>query len=110
MTPSNTLKFILFPRLKLLGTLLAFAIALALLTWSLSNYHAVPNFYGPRAIYSLLVLSILFALLGRILLLRTLKTEMVETGSLHDRLRMTLRPLFLFEIAAPIYLAAGVLI
>src|SRR5438045_9252625 len=110
MTPSNTLKLILFPRLKLLVALLSSAIALALLIWSLSNYHPVSNFYGPRAIYSLIVLSIVLALLGRILLLRMLKAEMLETDPLQNRLRTTLRPLFLFDITAPLYLAAGALI
>ena len=110
MTPSNTLKLVLFPRLKLLVALLSSAIALALLAWSLHSYHPVPIFYGPRAIYSMIVLSIVLALLGRILLLRVLKTEMLETGSIRERLQTALRPLFLLDITAPLYLAAGVLI
>src|SRR5713226_3399902 len=110
MTPSNTFKLIQFPHLKLLVALLSSGIALALLIWSLSNYHPVPSFYGPRAIYSLIMLSILLALLGRILLLRVLKVEMAETGAIHDRLRTAMRPLFLFDITAPLYLAAGALI
>ena len=57
-------------RFKFIVAIVSLAITLALLIWALLNYHSVPNFYGPRAIYSLLLLSITLALLGRILLLR----------------------------------------
>jgi signal transduction histidine kinase len=110
MIPAETT----FSRLKLraywkaviaLGSL---AIALAFLTWSLINYQPATNYYGPRAIYSLIVLSLFLALLGRVLLLRMLTTEMTESTRAHQR--AIWQPLFLFDITAPIYLAAAVLI
>ena len=110
MTPSNTLKFVQFPRFKLLVAFCSSAIVLALLAWSLSNYHPVPIFYGPRAIFSMIMLSMILAFLGRLFLLRMLKAEMVETASIRERLRTAIRPLFLLDITAPLYLAAGVLI
>ncbi len=100
-----------FPRMKAIVTVLSVCIALGLLAWSLYYYQPSPNFYGPRAIYSLLTLSILLALLGRILLLRLLKLEIATTDALSYRnLRATWRLLFLFDITAPLYLGAGVLI
>src|SRR5205823_8385003 len=68
--------------------------------------------YGPRAIYSLMILSIILALLGRFLLLRILKLETAESQTPPDaqRLRGEWKPLFLFDITAPVYLAAAVLI
>jgi signal transduction histidine kinase len=90
-------------------SLLSLCIALGLLIWSLSHYQPAPNFYGPRAIYSMLILSIVLALLGRILLLRLLKLE-AKTTAKRNRLPETWRVLFLLDITAPLYLAAGVLI
>ncbi len=58
----------------------------------------------------MIVLSMILALLGRLLLLRMLKAEMVETVSIRERLRTATQPLFLLDITAPLYLAAGVLI
>lgn len=106
----NSIKLTVLPRLKLAFSVLSLCIVLGLLTWSLSHYRPNPNFYGPRAIYSLLILSILLALLGRILLLRLLKQEAEVTNTQRDRLPESWRFLFLFDITAPLYLAAGVLI
>src|SRR6266849_3843133 len=106
----NSIKLIELPRLKLAVSILSLCIALGLLAWSLSHYQPNPNFYGPRAIYSLLILSISLALLGRILLLRLLKLEAKTTDTQRNRLPESWRFLFLFDITAPLYLAAGVLI
>ncbi len=91
---------------------LAVAVSLLLLIWSLSAYQPARNFYGSRAIYSLLLLSIGLALLGRFLLLRLLILETSDAQAFHrpQRLRDEWRPLFLFDINAPVYLAAAVLI
>ena len=112
MTHSNvdTIELNEFPRMKYVVAILSVCIALGLLAWSLYHYQPAPNFYGPRAIFSLLLLSILLALLGRVLLLRMLKQEMAKTDALHYHLRSVWRLLFLFDITAPLYLAAGVLI
>src|SRR2546428_5326600 len=92
--------------------LVSLCIALSLLVWSLLNYQPAHNFYGPRAIYSLVFLSVVLALLGRLLLLRLLKLEIADSDSIlaQHRLRVVWQPLFLCDINAPIYLAAGVLI
>lgn len=112
MIPGNSFRLLVFPRLKPFVALSLPGIALVLLAWALRNYQPVPvpTLYGPRAIYSLVVLSVVLALLGRILLLRLLKLETAERGSVRQHLLRTWRPLFLFEITAPLYLAAGVLI
>jgi len=88
------------------------AITLVMLIWAILNYHSIHNFYGPRAIYTLLLLSIFLALLGRFLLLRLFKVEMTGAELLikPNRLLTAWRPLFFLDITAPIYLAAGVLI
>jgi signal transduction histidine kinase len=78
--------------------------------WSLFNYSAAPNFYGPRAIFSIILLSVLLSLLGRILLLRMLKLETDAAQDFDQRWHASWRTLFLFDITAPLYLAAGVLI
>ena len=67
---AKTLKLSEFPRFKPVVAILSLCIALGLLVWALDNYQPNPNFYGPRAIYSLMLLSVALALLGRILLLR----------------------------------------
>jgi len=90
--------------------ILSLCVVLGLLIWSLYQYQPNPNFYGPRAIYSMLILSIALALVGRVILLRMLKLEIAKTDVLHYHLRSTWRLLFLFEITAPLYLATGVLI
>src|SRR5579859_2665023 len=95
----NSIKLTELPHLKLAVSIFSLCIALGLLAWSLSHYRPNPNFYGPRAIYSLLILSILLALLGRILLLRLLKLEAEATETQRDRLRglpESWRFLFLF--------------
>src|SRR5437899_5791869 len=112
MTHSNvdTLKQTEFPHLKYIVTILSLCVAIGLLIWSLYQYQPNPNFYGPRAIYSMLILSIALALVGRVILLRMLKLEVAKTDVLHYHLRSTWRLLFLFDITAPLYLAAGVMI
>lgn len=116
MTPGNAFKWrrLLHPHsgLKAGVALVSLGVALMLLAWALLNYQPAHNFYGPRAIYSLLFLSVVLALLGRLLLVRLLKLETADTESVvaQNRLRAAWRPLFLFDINAPIYLAAGVLI
>lgn len=97
---------------ELLVTFLALALALALLAWSLYHYQAPPPpiIYGARAIYSIIVLSIILALLGRYLLLYTIKRESGVTHVLYHRLPSSWQALFLFDVTAPVYLAAGVLI
>jgi signal transduction histidine kinase len=90
-------------RLKWLALLLVGAVTLVLLPWSLITYRPTPSFYGPRALYSMVVLSCLLTLLGRRTLLRLLASE-------HQPIRTTWRSLLLFELCAPLYLAAGVLI
>jgi signal transduction histidine kinase len=90
--------------------ILSLVITPGLLVWSLYNYQPAHNFYGPRAIYGLLLLSLILVLLGRILLLRMMKLEMTKAGAPQYELRVKWRLLFLLDIAAPLYLAAGVLI
>src|SRR5437879_4348516 len=107
---NNSIKLPELQRRKLAVSILSLCIALGLLIWSLPHYQPAPNFYGPRAIYSMLILSIALALLGRILLLHWLKLEAEATDSQRHRLPETWRFLFVLDITAPLYLAAGVLI
>src|SRR5260221_6575896 len=102
---AKTLKLSESPRFRPVVAILSLCIALGLLVWALYNYQPNPNFYGPRAIYSLMLLSVALALLGRILLLRQFKAE-----GMHLPLRTAMLPFFFFDITAPLYLAAGVLI
>src|SRR5437763_16104873 len=106
----NIIKLTGLPHMKPIVAILSLCLALGLLAWSLYSYQPAPNLYGPRAIYSLLILSILLALLGRVLLLHLLKLEAAQIDLLRHRLHTTWRFLFLFDITAPLYLAAGVLI
>src|SRR2546430_945718 len=112
LTHSNvdTLKQTEFLGMKYIVAILSLCVVFGLLTWSLYQYQPNPNFYGPRAIYSMLILSIALALMGRVILLRMLKLEIAKTDVLHYHLRSTWRLLFLFDITAPLYLATGVLI
>ncbi len=107
---TNTIKLSEFLRLKPIVAVLSISLALGLLTWALYSYQPSPSFYGPRAVYSLLILSILLALLGRLLLLHLLKLERAVTDTADNRSQTTWHLLFLFDITAPLYLAAGVLI
>jgi signal transduction histidine kinase len=94
-------------------TLLSSLVAVGLLAWSIFNYHLTPTqpiFYGGRAIYSIILLSVILALLGRILLLRILKVEIGEVPTQYASHNLTWRLLLFFDVAAPIYLAAGVLL
>ena len=106
----DTLKLAEFSHMKYFVAILSLCVAIGLLIWSLYQYQPNPNFYGPRAIYSMLILSITLALMGRVILLRMLKLEIAKTDVLHYHLRSTWRLLFLFDITAPLYLATGVLI
>lgn len=110
MTPDSTLKF--KTRVFPLVTFCSLVVALALLAWSLRNYQPPPPpiIYGPRAIYSIILLSIILALLGRYLLLHVIKRESGVTYVLYQRLPSSWQALFLFDITAPLYLAAGVLV
>ena len=110
MTHSNDLKLKVFGYLKSIVALLSLCVAVGLLIWSVANYQPVSNFYGPRAIYSLIFLSVFLSLLGRVLLLRLLKLETAQREIVPDRRRTPWRSLFLIDITAPCYLAAGVLI
>src|SRR5437868_2551437 len=104
MIPGNSFRLVVLPRLKPFLALFLSAIALALLAWAIESYQPapVPTLYGPRAIYSLVVLSVALALLGRILLLHLLKLETAERGSMHQHLMGAWRPLFFFDITAPL--------
>ncbi len=96
--------------MKRVVAVLSLIIAVGLLLWSLFTYQPAPNFYGPRAIYSVVVLSVMLALLGRYLLLRIIKRKSGLAQILYRQLPFTWQTLFLFDITAPIYLAAGVLV
>jgi len=110
MTPDTVLKFKTFHPIQLVVAALSLIVALCLLIWSLYNYQPAPTIYGPRAIYSAMVLSISLALLGRYLLIRIIKRESGATRILYQQLPHAWQTLFLFDITAPIYLAAGVLV
>jgi signal transduction histidine kinase len=110
MIHSNDLKLDVFRYMKPVVALLSLCIAFGLLVWAFANYHPVSNIYGPRAIYSLIFLSVFLSLVGRILLLRLLRLETATREMLPNRIRNSWRSLFLIDITAPCYLAAGVLI
>src|ERR1700730_18860615 len=112
MTPDSTLKFKTYSFTKLLVAFFSLAVALVLLAWSLYNYQPPPPpiVYGSRAIYTIIILSITLALLGRYLLLYVIKHESGVTHVLYHRLPSSWQALFLFDITAPVYLAAGVLV
>ena len=112
MTRNNveSLKLHAFPFLRYIVSSLSICVILCLFLWSLFNYEPNPTFYGPRAIFSLLILSIALALVGRIILIRMLRFETAKTDIHPYQLRSTWRSLFLIDITAPLYLAAGVLI
>ncbi len=112
MTHTNvhSVKLNIFPLVRYVISLLSICIALGLLTWSLIHYQPNATFYGPRAVYSMLFLSIALALLGREILIRMLGTEIAQADISPYDLRSTWRLLFLIDITAPLYLAAGVLI
>jgi len=93
--------------------LLSCAVTIGLFVWSLLDYHietTQPIFYGRRAIYSILLLSVVLALLGRILLLCMLKMEVGARQENEVQRAMTWQLLLLLDVAAPIYLASGVLL
>ena len=92
---------------KRLGKALVFIISLCLivtlLVWSVLNYQPANNAYVSRAIYSMTFLSVMLALACRWLLLRVLRRE---RGSE----LLAWNPLFLIDVAVPLYLAAGALL
>ncbi len=110
MIPDTVLKFKTFHPIQIAVAALSLIVALCLLIWSLYNYQPAPTIYGPRAIYSAIVLSISLALLGRYLLIRIIKRESGVSRILYQQLPHAWQTLFLFDITAPIYLAAGVLV
>src|SRR5690349_20905611 len=100
-----------FPRYLL--TALACSITIGLFAWSLVNYHVEPTqpiFYSNRAIYTIMLLSISLALLGRVMLLRILKAEIGSLVIGRFQQNTPWRMLLLFDVTAPIYLAGGVLL
>ncbi len=112
-TKSSSLKVNIFSQLRDPISLLSICVVLVLLAWSLDQYQPTPTLYGPRAIFSMLVLSITLALLGHVMLIRMLGSELAQAGispyDLHS-IWPGWRLLFLIDITAPLYLAAGVLI
>src|SRR5579859_3681139 len=112
MIPESTLTFKTRSSTELLVTFVSLAVVLALIVWSLYNYQPPPppTIYGSRAIYSIIVLSITLALLGRYLLLHAIKRESGVAHVLYHRLPSSWQALFLFDVTAPVYLAAGVLV
>ncbi|HJT59662.1 MAG TPA: histidine kinase, partial [Ktedonobacteraceae bacterium] len=102
----------MFRYLKPIVAILSFCIAVGLCIWALAHYQPAPahNLYGPRAIYSLIFLSVSLSLIGRGLLLRLLRRESTKRDAPPHRMQTAWRSLFLIDITAPCYLAAGVLI
>ncbi len=95
---------------KWLLLLVTLASMLFLGGWSALHYQTADTLYGPRAIYSFILLSLFLALLGRGLLFRLLRIEAPTSEIASSRSLHTWKPLFIFDINAPIYLAAGVLL
>ena len=77
-TKSHFAKVNLSTHMRDLLSLLSICIVLGLLIWALDHYQPSPTFYGPRAIFSLLFLSIALALLGRVILIRMLGSELAQ--------------------------------
>jgi signal transduction histidine kinase len=110
MIRSRSLKFTSFSPGSMIVIASSLVVAVSLLAWALISYRPAPNFYGPRAIYSIILLAVLLSLLGRMLLLRTLKLETDAMQSIDQRWYASWQTLFLIDLAAPVYLAAGALI
>ncbi|HZU70321.1 MAG TPA: sensor histidine kinase [Ktedonobacteraceae bacterium] len=110
MIHSNDRRSGILEYLKPLIALFSLCVTVGLTAWALTNYRPVPNLYGPRAIYSLIFLSVFLSLMGRILLLRLLRQESANREIVPNRMRIAWRSLFLIDVTAPCYLAAGVLI
>lgn len=110
MTADSALKFKTYQYTKPVVVFFSLAVAIGLLVWSLRNYQYPPTFYGPRAIFSIIVLCLTLALLGRYLLLYVIKRESGVTYVMYHWLPSSWQALFLFDITAPVYLAAGVLV
>ncbi|MGH2482128.1 MAG: hypothetical protein ACRDHW_20955, partial [Ktedonobacteraceae bacterium] len=97
---SKPLSFQRFSHLTLF--LFSCAAILGLLAWSLLNYRIEPTqpiFYGRRAIYSILLLAVVLAMLGRVLLLRILKMELGGWRERDDPRAMTWQLLLLMDVA-----------
>jgi signal transduction histidine kinase len=88
---------------KTLVALISLGLIGALLLWSLWNYRPVNNAYGPRAIYSLTLLSVVLALACRWLLTRLVHQE-------NGNEPLVGNSLFFLDVSVPLYLAAGALI
>ena len=110
MIPDTPLSFKTVRPFGLFIAVSSLIVIVSLLIWSLYSYQPSPTFYGPRAIYSVMALSISLALLGRYLLLRIIKQESRVTVIHYHQLPFAWQMLFLFDITAPMYLAAGVLV
>src|SRR5947209_16956981 len=84
-------------------SVLSLSIICILLTWSVWNYRPISNSYGPRAIYTMTLLSVALALASRWLLVRVVR---------HDSGKEPLvwNPLFFIDVTVPLYLAAGALL
>lgn len=88
---------------KAFVSIISLCLIVALLLWSLWNYRPVSNAYGPRAIYSMTLLSVMLALACRWLLLRMLRWQSRNEPFVWN-------PLFLIDVTVPLYLAAGALL
>lgn len=105
--------------IKHLIGLVSISVTSALLIWSVARYHPPHIIYGPRALYSFIMLSLLIAFAGRIWLFHLLKLEVADfrfSAQKEEIFRKKIhlprawRLLFLLDIGVPLYLAAGVLI
>ena len=88
---------------KAFVSIISLCLIFALLLWSLWNYQPISNPYGPRAIYSMTLLSVVLALAGRWLLGRKLRQESGNEPPAWN-------PLFFIDLTVPLYLAAGALL
>lgn len=94
-------------------TLFSWLVIASLFAWALVNFHIEPTqpiFYGRRAIYSIMLLAVVLALLGRILLLRIIALELGDWQGGEKYSAVSWHLLLFLDVAAPIYLAAGVLL
>jgi signal transduction histidine kinase len=89
--------------------LCSLALSVALLIWALTKYQISPTNLGLHTVAKLILLSMLLALVGRLLLGYMLRAETPEMKSAQRRAPPLWRPVFLLDLNAPIYLAVGVL-
>src|SRR6266699_3129366 len=88
---------------KAFVSIISLCLICALLLWSLWNYRPISNSYGPRAIYTITLLSVMLALASHWLLVRMLRQESGNQP-------LGWNPLFLIDVTVPLYLAAGALL